>query len=633
MINDEWPIVGKPAQVFRSLAAQLVDYCAVTPLTIERSRVPQTDRLPPHSIESEQCLIASMMLDREVIGDVVGVVSSREMFFQADHGILFGLLVQLYEENKPIDAVILREELLKRQLLEEIGGVPYLATLLGMLPSAANAIQYANAVREKFLLRQIITAGNEQLRDAYAPHESAEAIVDRAEQRILAISETRIVGGLVAVSEIAPDVLSSITDTTGPRGLETRFVEMAGAPEVREYRQQQVSAISGGMHTIANGLDLPVISLPQFGRSLEIRTEHRPPMIARSECVGGTTQLVDADSGALLKISDVAPGQRIVCGDDRHTKLGTVAEVRTTGLQPVSRLTTKSGRSVVATRQHRFLTDRGWVALQEISDSDLVATVFRLPTCGQQLHENEDLCRLAGYMVGNGSYQKNRTCGLILPDDQAFADACSVITRRWPEVQIKKKNNGYNDAWFSRVYENGFGKPGGNPLIEWLKAVGMHGSRDCQKRVPDFVFRSGQDGVAAFLSGYLAADGCVARCGRRWSVRFDTTSEQLAQDVAILLSRLGVACTIGPPTRTRLSVRDLYRISVSQNPENVRRLSGVVRPAGYRGRKLLAAVSQNRATRSDIFNLPISATAHAASLGRWRDQGKRLCRSSAAALA
>src|SRR6266508_948302 len=90
----------------------------------------QFDRLPPHSIEAEICLIAAMMLDKEMVGQVVQIVD-REAFYQADHQILFDILVKLYEQNRPVDAVIVREELLKRQLLDEVGGVAYLGQILG----------------------------------------------------------------------------------------------------------------------------------------------------------------------------------------------------------------------------------------------------------------------------------------------------------------------------------------------------------------------------------------------------------------------------------------------------------------------------------------------------------------------
>jgi RecJ-like exonuclease len=69
----------------------------------------QFDRLPPSSIEAEMCLLASMMLDKEMVGQIVQIVD-RESFYQADHQIIYDILVRLYEQNRPIDAVIVFEE-------------------------------------------------------------------------------------------------------------------------------------------------------------------------------------------------------------------------------------------------------------------------------------------------------------------------------------------------------------------------------------------------------------------------------------------------------------------------------------------------------------------------------------------
>src|SRR3954463_14200431 len=102
---------------------------------IDPSIARQFDKLPPHSIEAEMCLIASMMLDKEMVGNVVQIVD-RDSFYQADHQIIFDILIKLYEQNRPIDAVIVFEELMKRQLLEEVGGKGYIAQILGTVPSA-----------------------------------------------------------------------------------------------------------------------------------------------------------------------------------------------------------------------------------------------------------------------------------------------------------------------------------------------------------------------------------------------------------------------------------------------------------------------------------------------------------------
>src|ERR1700683_4159269 len=99
----------------------------------------QFDRLPPHSIEAEMSLLASMMLDKELVGQVVPLVD-RECLYQADHQIIFDVLMKLYQQNRPIDAVIVFEELARTQLLEEVGGKGYIAQILGSVPSSAHGL-------------------------------------------------------------------------------------------------------------------------------------------------------------------------------------------------------------------------------------------------------------------------------------------------------------------------------------------------------------------------------------------------------------------------------------------------------------------------------------------------------------
>lgn len=184
----------------------------------------QFDRLPPHAIEAEMCLLASMMLEKECIGQAVQIID-REAFFQADHQIIYDVLVKLYEQNRPIDAVILRDELGKRQLLDEIGGVAYLGQILNTVPSAAHGEHYAKIVREKALLRQLIAASNDILRDAYAPHEQADLVLDKAEKRIFEIASKKVGNSIVAMETVLHEVFEMI-ESRGQRGIETGFFEL-----------------------------------------------------------------------------------------------------------------------------------------------------------------------------------------------------------------------------------------------------------------------------------------------------------------------------------------------------------------------------------------------------------------------
>jgi replicative DNA helicase len=186
----------------------------------------QFDKLPPHDIEAEMCLLASVMLDesKEIIGQVVQVIN-RDAFYQADHQIIFDLLLKLYESNRAIDSIILMDELKKRNLLEEIGGPAYLAAILNKVPSAAHGVHYAAIVREKALLRQLISASNDILRDAYAPHEKAELVLDKAEKKIFEIAQLRVGNSMQHLGEVAAEVYDMLEEK-GRRGLDTGYYEI-----------------------------------------------------------------------------------------------------------------------------------------------------------------------------------------------------------------------------------------------------------------------------------------------------------------------------------------------------------------------------------------------------------------------
>src|SRR4051794_19278294 len=186
----------------------------------------QFERLPPHSVEAEMCLLASMMLDvtKDAVGQIVQIVD-EESFFQADHSILFKVLKKLYEANRPIDAMLVREELIKGQMLEEIGGIEYLAAILSSVPNAANGAHYAGIVREKALLRQLIAASSDILREAYSPHETAEIVLENAEKKIFAIAERKVSGQLTRMEDVLHEVFEMI-ENRGQRGVETGFFEL-----------------------------------------------------------------------------------------------------------------------------------------------------------------------------------------------------------------------------------------------------------------------------------------------------------------------------------------------------------------------------------------------------------------------
>ena len=131
------------------------------------------DRLPPHSLDAEIALIGSMAIDRSVIPESRTV--GRDAFYSADNQIIFGVLLDLYDRGGGIDPLVIREELIRRGLHDEIGGSKYLAQILNAVPSSAHFAQYAAIVLDRHHRRCLIAMGNQILRDAYEPSGANDA--------------------------------------------------------------------------------------------------------------------------------------------------------------------------------------------------------------------------------------------------------------------------------------------------------------------------------------------------------------------------------------------------------------------------------------------------------------------------
>ena len=131
------------------------------------------DRIAPHSIEAEQCLIGSLLLcdgDASIFAEVRAAITS-ESFFQADHSIIFDAITKMHDAKAKIDAVTLSTALSSRGMLEEIGGNEYIVRLFNNVPSFNHAGHYAKIVSSKSRWRELIRIGNAAIKEAYAPRE------------------------------------------------------------------------------------------------------------------------------------------------------------------------------------------------------------------------------------------------------------------------------------------------------------------------------------------------------------------------------------------------------------------------------------------------------------------------------
>lgn len=146
-------------------------------------------KIPPHSIEAEQSVLGGLMLDNEawmVIGDKI----SETDFYRQDHRLIFRAIAYLASQQRPLDVITLSEWLKENRSLEDAGGLAYLATMAKDTPSAANINAYADIVREKSILRQLISVGTDITDSGYNTEgRDSRELLDQAERKVFEIAE------------------------------------------------------------------------------------------------------------------------------------------------------------------------------------------------------------------------------------------------------------------------------------------------------------------------------------------------------------------------------------------------------------------------------------------------------------
>ncbi len=188
-----------------------------------------TVRSLPESLSAEAAVLGSMLLDPECIGDIIELLET-DSFYRIEHRYIFDALITLYEKNKGIgiDAVLLRDELAKRGHLEEVGGVEYIGRILDSVPSAANFAYYAGIVKDKMLLREMITAAGDILENAYNQTGDPSEVLDDAERKIFAVTDRNVSNSASALKDLVVRSFELIENRQGTHvtGLDTGYYEL-----------------------------------------------------------------------------------------------------------------------------------------------------------------------------------------------------------------------------------------------------------------------------------------------------------------------------------------------------------------------------------------------------------------------
>ncbi|BAW79713.1 replicative DNA helicase [Candidatus Nitrosoglobus terrae] len=146
-------------------------------------------KVPPHSVEAEQSVLGGLLLDNKA-WDQIGDLLRPDDFYRQDHRLLFQSISELIEQSQPCDVITLSEQLKNKQLLEGAGNLAYITSLARNTPTAANIKAYADVVRERSILRQLIRVGTDIANSAYQPEgRNSRELLDEAEKRVFEIAD------------------------------------------------------------------------------------------------------------------------------------------------------------------------------------------------------------------------------------------------------------------------------------------------------------------------------------------------------------------------------------------------------------------------------------------------------------
>ena len=547
-------------------------------------------RLPPQSVEAEQAVLGGLMLAPDSL-DRVGDFLTEHDFYRRDHRLIYRAIRELSEKNKPFDAVTLGEWFESNSLSEQIGGTGYLIELASTTPSAANIRAYAEIVREKAVLRQLIEAGTEIVNDGFQPEgRDSQEVLSAAEMRVFKIAEQ------------------------GRRG-RADFVSLRDAMKDAFQVLQERYENQGNVTGLPTGFaDLDELTAGLQPSDLIILAA-RPAM---GKCLSADAQIVLAD-GSVATIQDICTrrdGELATLGDDLRLAWTHPSDFVDDGIKPTFEVSTRLGRRVEATAPHPFLTLDGWKPLLELREGDFVAVPRRLPVFGAESMRDCEISLLA-YLIGDGgltgSVPRFTNSNPLIVEDFVSAVAAfggvqanpvtdSGRTPSW-SIAADAAAVGQNRQQFAAVLDAALSRhalparavaaavgvspsslthwrqgrtmpaaaplgrlceilaieptlPDGqdlasarrntpNPVTRWLRDLGLMGKDANAKQVPDAVFKLPRAQLALFLNRLFATDGwATVLASGQAQVGYASVSERLARQLQHLLLRFGVVAKL-----------------------------------------------------------------------------------------
>lgn len=421
-------------------------------------------RLPPQNLEAEISVLGGILIENDALNRVLEILKEGD-FYREAHRKIFSAMLQLYENNEPVDLITLSEVLKKREEMETVGGLEYLNSLVNSIPTAANIAYYAKIIKEKSLLRKLINRATEIINEGYGDSRDVNEFLDRSERLIFEIAEDRVRPSYFPLKDILKSSFKTIEKLFESRqlitGVPTGFKKLdeltsglqpsdliiiAGRPSMGKtafaLNITQHASIEGGIPSV-------IFSLEMAKEQLALRMLCSEAKVDAHRLRGGflgeadwpkLTRAAGSLSEAPIFIDD-SPGITVL---EMRAKARRLKAERKLGLVVVDYLQLMRGRSDSETRE------------QEISDisrslkalaKELNIPVLALSQLNRRVEDRSDRRPQLADLRESGAIEQDADVIIFLYRDEVYNRSEDNPQKGKAEVIIGKQRNGPTDKF------------------------------------------------------------------------------------------------------------------------------------------------------------------------------------------